>query len=117
MPRKNVEDAIQREFIRWARAEYPDIAVVGTRNEDSYRRSEEIEAGLPDILGRFAIGDVRHFIYFEIKTQKGRLQKVQIAWGNKPRCLNEHYDVGYGLADCREKWAALVESARINIIV
>lgn len=100
--RKNIEDAIQKEFIRWFKENYPSIDIFATRNEDSYRRSKELEIGLPDIIIRFPVDDIRHIFYLEIKTKKGRLSPSQIEWAKKPLMSNEHYAVAYGLEECRD---------------
>lgn len=100
--RSKIEDAIQRDLIHWIKQNYPTVKVFATRNEDSYKRSNEIEAGLPDLILRWQVGDIRHFLYFEIKTMTGRLSKKQREWAEEPRCANEHYLAGYGLKECRE---------------
>lgn len=97
-----IEDAIQRDLIHWIKENYPAIKVFATRNEDSYKRSNEIEAGLPDLILRWQAGKTRHFLYFEIKTIKGKLHDAQKKWAAEPRCDNEHYLVGYGLKECRD---------------
>jgi|DEB0MinimDraft_3_1074331.scaffolds.fasta_scaffold81741_2 hypothetical protein len=106
--RRKVEDAIQKELIRWIKETYPHVMVFATRNEDSYKRSDEIEAGLPDIIIRWPHGDTRYFLYFEVKTKAGRLSASQKKWAEKDRCANELYAVGYGLEDCKKEIAALL---------
>ena len=100
--RRNVEDAIQRELLRWIKENYPHVKVFATRNEDSRNRPDEIEAGIPDVIARWMVGDVRHFLYLEVKTKKGTLQKNQKEWAAEPRANNEYYGVGYGLAECKK---------------
>ena len=111
MPRKKVEDAIQKEYIRWFRETYSEkYDIFATRNEDSYRRSDELEVGLPDIIIRWPEDGIRHIFYLEVKPKNGKLQKSQIAWAEKPRMSNEYYAVGYGLADCREQTQSVLKS-------
>ena len=100
--KKMVEDAIQKELIRWIKEQYPQVKVFATRNEDSYKRSDEIEAGLPDIIIRWKQDNVRNFFYFEVKTKTGRLSPAQKKWADEPRCKNEFYATGYGLEDCQK---------------
>jgi hypothetical protein len=98
-----IEDVIQRELIRWLKDDYPDWKVFATRNEDSRNRSKEIEVGIPDLILRKNIGGVRHFIYFEVKTKKGKLNPNQIKWrDDQDFCSNEKYGVGYGLTESKE---------------
>lgn len=96
-----IEDAIQKELICWLRQEYPTAKVTATRNESNYRRTDEIEVGMPDLLIRQPRGEVMHLIYFEIKTKKGRLSPTQISWSQQPRLSNEHYGCGFGLVECK----------------
>lgn len=96
-----VEDAIQKELIRWLKKEYPFCKVTATRNESNRYRTDEIEVGMPDLLIRFPVGEVMHLLYFEIKTMKGRLSPAQIKWAKQPRLSNEHYGHGFGLVECK----------------
>lgn len=99
---RKIEDAIQRELIRWLRAEYPHLKITATRNEENRNRVDEIEIGMPDLLIRWPRGDVMHLLYFEIKTKKGRLSKEQKEWAAFHRLSNEHYGIGYGLIQCKD---------------
>jgi hypothetical protein len=101
--RHKIEDAIQKELIRWLRETYPNVRVTATRNESNYRRTDEIEVGMPDLLIRQPRGEIMHIIYFEIKTMKGKLSPAQIKWAQQPRADNEHYGNGFGLIQCKEK--------------
>lgn len=96
-----IEDAIQRDLILWLNREYPHVKVIATRNEENRYRTEEIDNGLPDLILRVPVGVVMHFVYFEVKTRKGRLSPDQKKWAERPRLSNEHYGVGYGLEDCK----------------
>jgi len=98
----NIEDAIQKELIRWIRETYPEAKVIATRNEENRRRPHEIENGMPDLLIRWKRDNIRHFLYFEVKTKKGRLSPDQKEWAALPRLSNEHYGIGYGLIQCKE---------------
>lgn len=99
-----IEDAIQRDLLRWIKRNYPHIKAFATRNEDSRKRSEEIEVGIPDIIIRWEEGGIRHFFYLEIKRLKGKLSNSQKEWVKENPCLpNERYAVGYGLEECKQK--------------
>ena len=109
--RRNVEDSIQSELIRWLRAEYPQWKVFATRNENNSYRVKEIEVGMPDLILRGTGDDnVLNIIWFEVKTSKGRLSEAQVKWREQQEPLhkNEKYGVGYGLADCKKVLTSLL---------
>lgn len=103
MARKNIEDAIQRDLMLWIKREHPYLKAFATRNEDSRKRSEEIEVGLPDVIIRWEQGGIRHLFYLEIKRKKGRLSENQKQWIKDNSLLaNEYYAVAYGLEECKQ---------------
>lgn len=109
-----IEDAIQKELICWLRQEYPTAKVTATRNESNYRRTDEIEVGMPDLLIRQPRGEVMHIIYFEIKTMKGKLSPAQKTWAALPRLSNEHYGHGFGLGECKSVLSGLLQPQPIS---
>lgn len=59
------ESAIQSKILKWLRANYPEAVTVKMTTERSF-------AGLPDIMMIYY-----QTYFFEVKTKKGRLTKLQ----------------------------------------
>lgn len=106
--RKNAERAIQRETVKWAKMEYPEIErIAASQNEDSYRNVEQgMDVGETDLRLYIVRRNIEHVLYLELKTINGKLSKSQIEWNKRfdtKYVMNRKRDVAYGFLQAKEK--------------
>ena len=118
---KKVEDAIQKEIVKWIRKEYPEVDLRmnnldGNKNMiqamQDKRRGQAIK-GTPDLTLFIHKEDYTHILELELKTKKGSLNTNQEEWWSEFRPnQNRVGEVGYGLADTQEKIQKWINSIK-----
>ena len=114
-----MEATIQRHLIRWLMTlSFSDPIAWASNNNEYARHAVDmgVEVGSPDLTLRQKRGDITHFLYLELKTQKGKLSPAQKKWNND---FDAHYAssnctraVAYGFNDAKDiilRWLEPVE--------
>lgn len=113
MGRKNIEAAIQREHVKWLRAQGLEVVAYKSEGQKSgmtaaLDKMSGVKAGFPDLMIFKKVRSIYHILHQELKTQKGTLNPKQILWHSEfIPTKNRQAVVSYGLHQAQEhvtKW-------------
>ena len=115
MGRRNVEDVIQIEYVKWLSVNHPEIEVYYNKNEGKKHiitamqdKRKGLKKARPDLDLIMKVRSIYHFLHQELKTKTGKLSPDQKAWhANFIPTKNRQACVSYGLHQAQEhvlKW-------------
>ena len=116
MTKKKIEDAIQKELVKWMRKEYPFLDIRYNKIENKKDIVQAVQdkkmgsavKGTPDLTLFIHKEDYTYILELELKKKDGDLNQNQIDWWAEFRPnQNRRGEVGYGLIHAQEivvKW-------------
>jgi hypothetical protein len=106
---KHTENAIQGALIHWIKDTYPSVLLLAIRNEDMRKRTDEIDAGHPDLhLEIKCIDNYVHILKLELKKKSGKLSKPQKDW-------NKWFDENHWAGNCHRAVAYGFDEAKLIV--
>lgn len=109
MPKKNVEQTIQIELIKWVRKEYPNIEIYYNKNEGEKNiitaitdKKMGLKAGRTDLDLYLDKDNITYILHLELKKKDGTLNDAQKLWHkNFKETRNRKAKVAYGFIEAQ----------------